>query len=65
MFVANVDENGFKDNASLDELSSYANKLNIPVVTVCAKLESDIADLRRRRKRNFSNRIRLRRARFK
>ena len=60
MFVANVDENGFKDNASLDELSSYAKKLNIPVVTVCAKLESDIADLRRRRKRNFSNRIRLR-----
>ncbi|XOJ89576.1 redox-regulated ATPase YchF [Methylophilaceae bacterium Uisw_097] len=45
MFVANVDENGFKDNSSLDELSSYAQKLDIPVVTVCAKIESDIADL--------------------
>ena len=47
MFVANVDENGFENNASLDELSSYAQKLDIPVVTVCAKIESDIADLRR------------------
>ena len=45
MFVANVDENGFKDNSSLDKLSSYAQKLDIPVVTVCAKIESDIADL--------------------
>jgi len=53
MFVANVDENGFKDNASLDELSSYANKLNIPVVTVCAKLESDIADLEDEEKEIF------------
>ena len=53
MFVANVDENGFKDNASLDELSSYANKLNIPVVTVCAKLESDIADLEYEEKEIF------------
>jgi len=53
MFVANVDENGFKDNSSLDELSSYANKLNIPVVTVCAKLESDIADLEDEEKEIF------------
>ena len=45
MFVANVDENGFKDNPSLDELNTYAKRLNLPVVTVCAKIESDIADL--------------------
>ena len=53
MFVANVDENGFKDNSSLDELSSYAQKLDIPVVTVCAKIESDIADLEDEEKEIF------------
>jgi len=59
MFVANVDENGFKDNSSLDELNSYAQKLNIPVVTVCAKIESDIADLEDEEKKIFLNELGL------
>ena len=53
MFVANVDENGFENNSSLDELSTYAQKLDIPVVTVCAKIESDIADLEDEEKEIF------------
>jgi GTP-binding protein YchF len=53
MFVANVDENGFENNSSLDELSAYAQKLDIPVVTVCAKIESDIADLEDEEKEIF------------
>jgi GTP-binding protein YchF len=59
MFVANVDENGFKDNSSLDELSSYAQKLDIPVVTVCAKIESDIADLEDEEKEIFLSELGL------
>ena len=59
MFVANVDENGFKDNSSLDELSSYAQKLDIPVVTVCAKIESDIADLKDEEKEIFLSELGL------
>ncbi|MBT4758937.1 MAG: redox-regulated ATPase YchF [Nitrosomonadales bacterium] len=59
MFVANVDENGFKDNSSLDELNSYAEKLNIPVVTICAKIESDIADLEDEEKEIFLSELGL------
>ena len=59
MFVANVDENGFENNSSLDELSSYAQKLDIPVVTVCAKIESDIADLEDEEKEIFLSELGL------
>jgi ribosome-binding ATPase YchF (GTP1/OBG family) len=53
MVVANVDEKGFENNSSLDELITYAQKLDIPVVTVCAKIESDIADLEDEEKEIF------------
>ena len=59
MFVANVDENGFENNSSLDELSAYAQKLDIPVVTVCAKIESDIADLEDEEKEIFLSELGL------
>ena len=45
MFVANVDENGFKGNKNLDAVIAYASKSNMPVVPVSAKIESDISDL--------------------
>jgi len=45
MFVANVDENGFKGNKNLDVLTAYASKINMPVVPISAKIESDISDL--------------------
>jgi GTP-binding protein YchF len=60
MFVANVDENGFENNSSLDELSAYAQKLDIPVVKVCAKIESDIADLEDEEKEIFLSELGLR-----
>jgi len=59
MFVANVDENGFKDNSSLNELKSYARKVDIPVVTICAKIESDIADLEDEEKEIFLSELGL------
>ena len=45
MFVGNVDENGFENNPHLDRLREYAATQNAPVVAICAKIESEIADM--------------------
>jgi GTP-binding protein YchF len=45
MYVANVEEHGFKNNPLLDKVQEYAKKENAPVVAVCAKVEAEIADL--------------------
>jgi GTP-binding protein YchF len=45
MYVANVAEDGFRDNPLLDVVRAHAQKEGAPVVPVCAKLESEIADL--------------------
>jgi len=45
MYVANVDENGFENNPLLAAVEEHAAGENAPVVPVCAKLESEIADL--------------------
>ena len=45
MFVGNVDESGFENNPYLDKLREYAAKQNAPVVVICAKLESEMADM--------------------
>ena len=53
MYLANVDENGFKDNEILNQLINFSSKNNIPVVPVCAKIESDISDLKDDEKKIF------------
>ncbi|AMO22832.1 redox-regulated ATPase YchF [Ramlibacter tataouinensis] len=45
MFVANVDESGFENNAYLDRLREYAAAQNAPVVAICAKIESELAEM--------------------
>ena len=45
MYVANVDEHGFQDNPLLAAVEAHAASEGAPVVPVCAKLESEIADL--------------------
>ncbi|MDH4180455.1 MAG: redox-regulated ATPase YchF [Betaproteobacteria bacterium] len=45
MYVANVDEHGFRDNPLLDRVAAYAKAEGAPVIPVCAKLEAEIADL--------------------
>lgn len=45
MFVGNVDEGGFENNPHLDKLRAYAATQNAPVVAICAKIESEIADM--------------------
>jgi GTP-binding protein YchF len=53
MFVANVDENGYHDNPYVDRLREYAAKQNAPVVVICAKIESEIAEMENEDKKMF------------
>jgi ribosome-binding ATPase len=45
MYVANVAEDGFKNNPLLARLEELAAREGAPVVAICAALESEIADL--------------------
>jgi len=45
MYLANVSEKGFTDNPLLDQLVAYSEQHNIPVIKICATIESEIADL--------------------
>ncbi len=45
MYVGNVHDHGFTDNPYLDRLREYAAARRAPVVAICAKMESEIADL--------------------
>ncbi len=45
MFVGNVSETGFENNAFLDRLRECAAKQNAPVVAICAKTEAELADM--------------------
>ncbi|MFZ9735270.1 MAG: redox-regulated ATPase YchF [Burkholderiaceae bacterium] len=45
MIVANVAEDGFENNLHLEKLQSYAQGLGMPVVAICASVESEIADM--------------------
>lgn len=45
MFVGNVDEGGAENNPHLDKLRAYAATQNAPVVAICAKIESEIAEM--------------------
>ncbi|MCB5207032.1 redox-regulated ATPase YchF [Methylovorus mays] len=45
MYLANVDESGFENNPLLDKVVNLGKAENAPVVAICAKIESEIADL--------------------
>ena len=45
MFVGNVTEDGFENNPLLERLKDYAASQNAPVVAICAKIESEMADM--------------------
>lgn len=53
LYIANVDEHGFENNPLLDRVREYAAKEGAPVVAICAKLESEIADLEGEEKQIF------------
>jgi GTP-binding protein YchF len=45
MYVANVAEDGFTDNPLLDKVREYAAAEGAPVISVCAAIESEMAEL--------------------
>jgi ribosome-binding ATPase len=45
MYVGNVKEDGFTNNAHLDRLSEYAAKQNAPVVAICAAVEAEMSEM--------------------
>lgn len=53
MYVGNVHEDGFENNPYLDRLRVYAAERGAPVVAICAKIESEIADLDDEEKKLF------------
>lgn len=53
LYVANVDENGFKNNPLLETVETLAKQEGARVVAVCAALESEIAELADNEKEEF------------
>jgi GTP-binding protein YchF len=53
MYVANVAENGFKDNPLLAAVEARAKSEQAPVVAICAALEAQIADMEDEDKKMF------------
>lgn len=53
MYIANVDEDGFDDNAFLDQVRVIAEAEGALVVPICNKLESEIAELDDEEKAEF------------
>ena len=45
MYVANVAENGFRDNPLLAAIEAHAAKEGAPVVPICAAMEAQMADM--------------------
>ncbi|OUR73856.1 redox-regulated ATPase YchF [Methylophaga sp. 41_12_T18] len=45
MYIANVAEDGFDNNAALDVVKQLAEQENAVVVAICASMESEIAEL--------------------
>ncbi len=53
MFIANVDEEGFKNNRYLEDVEHYAFEQNAQVVPLCASIEAEIAELDDEEKAEF------------
>jgi len=53
MYVANVAEDGFKNNPLLTRLEEFAAREGAPVVAICAALESEISELSDEDKNEF------------
>jgi len=45
MYIANVAEDGFEDNALFDQVAAHATSEGAEIVAICAQIESEIAEL--------------------
>jgi GTP-binding protein YchF len=59
MYIANVNEEGFENNPYLDQVIAIAAKENAIAVSVCASVESDIAELEEDEKQEFMDELGL------
>ncbi|WP_455384788.1 redox-regulated ATPase YchF [Acidihalobacter prosperus] len=59
LYIANVNEDGFEDNAYLDRVREYAAAEGAEVVPVCAAIEAEIAQLDDADKAEFLNEMGL------
>lgn len=59
MYLANVDESGFENNPLLEKVRELGRQEHAPVVAICAKIESEIADLEDEDKALFLNELGL------
>ncbi|MFT6267760.1 MAG: GTP-binding protein YchF [Alphaproteobacteria bacterium] len=59
MYIANVNEEGFENNPYLDQVVAIAKSENAAVVSVCAAIESDIAELDEEEKQEFMEELGL------
>jgi hypothetical protein len=53
LYVANVGEVGFKDNANLAQVEAFAKSEKARVVPICADIESEIAELETEERNEF------------
>lgn len=53
LYVANVSEDGFSDNAYLDDIQKFAQAEGTQVVAICADVEAEIAELEAEEKQEF------------
>lgn len=53
MYIANVSEDGFDSNPALEQVKALADKEAAAVVTICAAIESEIAELDEEEKLDF------------
>jgi GTP-binding protein YchF len=59
MYIANVGEDGFSDNAYLDQVRALAGEENAEVVAVCASVEAEISQLEDADKAEFLDAMNL------
>ena len=57
MYIANVAEDGFENNSALDAVNKLAEEEGASVVTICAAIESEIAELDDEEKQEFLQEI--------
>ena len=53
LYIANVDEAGFENNPYLEQVRAHAATENAQVVSICASLEAELADLSDAEKQEF------------
>lgn len=53
LYIANVEEDGFKNNPLLERVIDYAEQEEAVVIAVCAKIESEIVDLEEEEQKEF------------